>query len=206
MQIFVGIILGLGARVPQILLNHQNGHTVNLALATYIFNTIANVICCTSTAMITGDVYVMTKELWMLSLNATIVTQICLSQAKQRAAAAAEALRGIATSPMRSGKFQDSFGGGFRSRSRTVHFLGLPATAGGDSVEPDQRQEHGKTQTRRRGGVIRPGSWDLDSSSPSQRAGVNPYSLDADKLGSDDYDRLKRGNSGSMDGMRSSLA
>lgn len=69
-QIFVGIILGLGARVPQILLNHQNGHTGNLALATYIFNTIANVICCTSTAMITGDVYVITKELWMLSLNA----------------------------------------------------------------------------------------------------------------------------------------
>lgn len=228
MQIFVGLILGLGARVPQILLNRKNGHTGNLALPTYLFNTTANVVCCTATAVITGDVYVMCKELWMLSLNATIVTQILGTLAKQRNEAAAQQQhKGIATSPMRSGEYGE-FEGSFRSRSRSVQFTGrLPLSSvslggsGDDDGEGGFVRKGGNGEVpvghTSRGAVLRPGassSWSLDTSSRTasrpRRAGVHPYSLEAEKLGSlDEYDRLKReknGSHGSMDGMRPSVA
>lgn len=193
MQIFVGLILGLGARVPQIVLNHQNGHTGNLALPTYIFNTVANVVCCTSTAVITGDIYVMSKEIWMFTLNATIVSQIYRTQSNpiQRAAASADLPKSIECSALQSGEFEDNF----RSRSRTVLLAG-------------NRPGGANLQSKRRAEVIRSEEWSLDSPARQHRSGVNPYSLDADKLSSfdvDDYDRSQEKN-GSMDGMRPSIA
>jgi hypothetical protein len=85
-QIFVGLILGLGARVPQILLNYRNGHTGNLAIATFLFNATANTVCAISATVLTGDIYVIGTQIWMFALNTTIIGQILSSNSRSRAA------------------------------------------------------------------------------------------------------------------------
>lgn len=198
MQIFVGLILGLGARVPQIILNHRNRHTGNLALPTYLFNTTANLVCCTSTAIITGDIYVMVKEIWMLSLNATIVAQILKTLKKDKEAKANAAK----TLPLPSTEIEERF------RRHSVRLAGNwpRGSLSDDGDVPDAALN--RRRNKRRGEVITgPGSWTLDTTSGSRRAGIKSHSLDSDNLSSlDDYESSQVDKKGSMDGMRHSLA
>lgn len=75
-QIMAGLVLGLGARIPQIVLNHRNGHTGNLASATFVFNLTANFINGICAFVLTGDALVIATQVWMFSLNCTVVSQI----------------------------------------------------------------------------------------------------------------------------------
>lgn len=83
-------MLGLGARLPQIVLNHRNGHTGALAPHTFIFNLSANLINGVCSAVLTGDILVIATQVWMFSLNCTVVSQIWRSRRADAAAAAAK--------------------------------------------------------------------------------------------------------------------
>lgn len=83
MQILAGLVLGLGARLPQIVLNHRNGHTGNLAPHTFIFNLTANVINGFCALVLTGDILVIATQAWMFSLNCTVVSQIWRSNRRK---------------------------------------------------------------------------------------------------------------------------
>lgn len=87
-QILAGLVLGLGARLPQIVLNHKNGHTGNLAPHTFIFNLTANCINGVCATVLTGDILVIATQVWMFSLNCTVVSQIWRSNRRRRAASA----------------------------------------------------------------------------------------------------------------------
>ena len=81
-QVVVAAVLGLGARVPQILLNLRRGHTGSLVPATSIFNATSNVISGCVASVLTGDVYVIGLHMWMFTLNVTILSQIFTSRHK----------------------------------------------------------------------------------------------------------------------------
>jgi hypothetical protein len=91
MQIFAGLILGLGARVPQIVLNFRNGCTGTLAPQTFIFNATSNLVNGIAAALLTGDIYVMGTQMWMFVLNVTVVCQIVGCAAKERSIVAKKA-------------------------------------------------------------------------------------------------------------------
>lgn len=82
-QILAGVVLGLGARLPQIVLNYRNGHTGNLAPHTFIFNLTANVINGICALILTGDILVIATQVWMFSLNCTVVSQIWRSNRRK---------------------------------------------------------------------------------------------------------------------------
>jgi ABC-type uncharacterized transport system permease subunit len=86
MQMVVGLVLGLGARVPQIILNFKQGHTGTLAAATYTFNALSNVINGFVAFLLTGDAYITGTQIWMFSLNMTVLSQILAHRHKSRLA------------------------------------------------------------------------------------------------------------------------
>ena len=87
-QIVAGLVLGLGARMPQIVLNFRRGHTGALNPATFAFNSCANTVNGTVAVLMTGDLYVIGTQIWMLVLNLIVLSQIVVSR---RADAEAEA-------------------------------------------------------------------------------------------------------------------
>jgi ABC-type branched-subunit amino acid transport system permease subunit len=87
LQVIAGLVLGLGARLPQILLNVKQGHTGTLAPATFAFNAVSNVVNGTVALLLTGDIYVIATQVWMLGLNATVLSQILASDQRQKDAA-----------------------------------------------------------------------------------------------------------------------
>ena len=87
-QVVVGLVLGLGARVPQIILNFRQGHTGTLAAATFAFNAASNVVNGTIATLLTGDVYIIGTQLWMFVLNMIVLGQIVAGK-RQAAAEAA---------------------------------------------------------------------------------------------------------------------
>lgn len=82
----VGLVLGLGARVPQIILNFRQGHTGTLAAATFTFNAASNVVNGTIATLLTGDVYIIGTQIWMFFLNVTVLGQILAGRRKAGAA------------------------------------------------------------------------------------------------------------------------
>jgi PQ loop repeat len=83
-QIVVALILGLGARCPQIVLNFKRGHTGTLAPQTSIFNAMSNIVNGTVATVLTTDPYVIGTQVWMFSLNMTILIQILSSRRAMR--------------------------------------------------------------------------------------------------------------------------
>lgn len=76
MQMVVGLVLGLGAHVPQIMLNFKQVYIGTLAAATFAFNAVSNVINGSVALVLTRDPYIIGPQIWMLSLNMTILGQI----------------------------------------------------------------------------------------------------------------------------------
>jgi PQ loop repeat len=87
-QIATALLLGLGARVPQILLNFRRGHTGTLTAATSIFNATANVVTFMVVSILTQDRYVLFTQCWMFMLNITIIGQIAMSRRRESVRAA----------------------------------------------------------------------------------------------------------------------
>lgn len=85
MQILAGLVLGLGARLPQIVLNFRNGHTGNLVAPTFLFNLTANFINGVCAVVLTGDMLVLATQVWMFSLNCTVVAQIWRTRRREAA-------------------------------------------------------------------------------------------------------------------------
>lgn len=66
MQIRIGAVLGLGARVPQIIINWQRGNTGDLHPAAFLFNSVANAVKLGCIFVLKGDRYMMAICLWMV--------------------------------------------------------------------------------------------------------------------------------------------
>lgn len=76
--------------MPQIILNFREGHTGALNPATFAFNAISNAVNGTIACIMTGDLYVIGTQIWMLILNCIVLGQVLVSR---RAAAQAKATR-----------------------------------------------------------------------------------------------------------------
>eukprot|EP00965_Chrysotila_dentata_P012872 425128-Pleurochrysis_carterae.AAC.2 len=86
------ILLSLGSRLPQIVQNIQQGHTGQLAFATYFLNTLGGAARVFTTMQELNDPLTLAAVIAALTQNAAIVMQIILYSGKAQAATKAKAL------------------------------------------------------------------------------------------------------------------
>jgi hypothetical protein len=91
MQMFVGVAMGLGARIPQIILNMQRGNSGELAMLSFALSTAGNLIRCYTTAVLTSDLLLLVTTASQAVLNGIITIQCIQTDMARRKATAAGA-------------------------------------------------------------------------------------------------------------------
>lgn len=90
-QVFVGVAMSLGARVPQIVLNVQRGNTGELAMISFALSTAGNLIRCYTTVILTSDLLLLFTTATQALLNGIITAQCFQTEVARRKLATAAA-------------------------------------------------------------------------------------------------------------------
>jgi hypothetical protein len=83
-QVVVGVIMSIGARVPQIWLNWKRGDTGQLSLVTYALSSVGNLIRVYTTAVLTHDIVLLASTCAQFALNAFITIQCLQTEIRSR--------------------------------------------------------------------------------------------------------------------------
>jgi PQ loop repeat len=83
-QVFVGVAMSVGARIPQIVLNMQRGNTGELAMLSFALSTAGNLIRCYTTVILTSDLLLLATTAAQALLNGIITVQCFQTEMERR--------------------------------------------------------------------------------------------------------------------------